>query len=228
MDITDITRHCPLAVDRYGSPVDIVEGQTGYLVRRVSGGRPGVVNHLDEPLIIRLHMSRQDVIERLEKPGIHRLYPVDEFGDEIPGAPIAVLEITAEELGLATEGPQWMRLDRVFEVVERTITAMESKDVIFGQVAKSLLEANTELQAGAVRLLDTANNTILVASGMERPELDIDGIADRMVRLVQSSEPKQPSRDPWFVQLLNGEWGQRMVDLVNGLGNRRKSSGTDR
>ena len=223
-----LARRYPLAIDRYGSPIDTVEGQTGYLWERVSGGRPGVEKHLGNPLITQLGMTRPELVALLPRPGVLRGIPVDEFHERIHGAPVAEIEITAEEMGHLPEGPQWMRLDRVFDALDRSMTAMESKDVIFGQIAKSLLESNTELQAGAVRLLDTANNTIHVASGMERPELDIDGIADRMVRMVQSSEPKQPSRDPWFVQLLNGEWGQRMVDLVNGLGNRRKSSGTDR
>ena len=216
------TQRYPLAVDEFGNLLDIAEGQAGYLVRRQSGGRPGIEYYLGTPLIVHLNATRQDVIDKVKKAGTLRLYPVNEDGDEIHGAPVAILEITPEEVGQGADVPHWMRLDRVFDALDRSMTAMESKDVLLGQITRSLIENNTALHEGAVRLLDTANTTINVANGIERPELDIDGLSRKMVSEVQSARGEHAGRDPWFVMLLNGEWGKGMLEFANNLAGWRK------
>lgn len=207
----------PLAVDAQGNPLEIVEDQTGYLVRRATGGRPGIENYLGMPLTVPIDASRHDVVGRVTRAGILRLYPIDQYGNEIPGAPVAILEVTPEEINQGLDAPHWMRLDRVFDALDRSMTAMEARDMILSQVMKSLIENNTALQNGAVRLLDTANTTISVANGIERPELDTVGLAKEIVEQVKSGQEEQTQRTPWFVMLLNGECGQRIADFATNL-----------
>lgn len=219
--VPNLIKQHPLAVDAYGNMLDIADGQTGYLVRRLTGGRPGIEYYLGMPLVVSINATRDEVIEKIKKPGVMRLYPVSEDGEEIPGAPVAVLEVSPDEVYHGVDAPHWMRLDRVFDALDRSMTAMEAKDMIIGEVTKSLLENNTALQNGAVRLLDTANTTITVANGIERPDLDIDHIITRVVEEVTSSKEEEPNKQPWFVQLLNGSFGQSLVSIANNVTGRK-------
>ena len=65
--------------------------------------------------------------------------------------------------------------------------------------------------------IDTANMTINVANGIERPELDVEHIIDQVVEGVSSTKPEREAQAPWFVQLLNGTFGQTLLDLAQGV-----------
>ena len=143
--------------------------------------------------------------------GCVRLYAYDEDGEEMDDAPIAVVYLEPDPLG--PEQPHWMRLDRVFDMCERLMGSIETKDMIMGQVTKNLLESHHDLQSGAADLLRTATTTINVATGIERPELDMDAMCERLAKSVED-KARERNDAPWFVQLADTQLGKSIAEMV--------------
>ena len=60
-----------------------------------------------------------------------------------------------------------------------------------------------------------ATGTLInVVSGVERPELNTDDISRKVADKLRESEAAYASPSPWFVQLLNGEWGKSMLGVA--------------
>lgn len=205
-----------LAYDQYGEPIDIIDGQAGWLVRVATVGRPKSRKDEDgNPLIVGLYTTRAALQRQL--PGVAgrvRLTAVDEWGNEIPGTPVAVIDL--EPVESEPEHAHWMRLDRVFDLCDRFIGTIETKDMILSQVTKALIESHTELQNGAAELLRTATTTINVATGIERPELDVQGMCEQLAKSIEEKTPDR-SRAPWFVQLADTQLGKSVAELVTGF-----------
>lgn len=205
----------PLAVDEHGQFFDVVEGTTAFLLRYVTGGRPAILYHRGFPATVGTDASREDAINIVNRVGTVRLYSIDINGDEIPGAPVGILHITAEDLGGGADLQHWMRLDRVFDAFDRAMTAIESKDMLIAKTTMAIVESHTALQSGAVRMLDVSNQTITVANGVSRPDIDFDQLAEQIQRKVKEAQPPaSPEKLPLSVQLLNGGFGQAALAMV--------------
>lgn len=111
--------------------------------------------------------------------------------------------------------PPACRLDRVFDALERSMTAIESKDLLIANTMKALIESHTALQGGSVRMLDTANTTISVANGVSRPDINFRQLSEELYTTVKQAErDTPPERVPFTVQLLNGGFGQAVLSAV--------------
>lgn len=205
----------PLAVNEHGEFFDVVAGTTAFLLRRVTSGRPAIqYDRTGMPATVPLHATKQDVIQLVNRVCTLRLYALDLEGNEIPDAPVGFIEITPEDIGEETD-MHWMRLDRVFDALERSMVAMESKDLLIANTMKSLIESHTALQSGAVRMLDTATNTINVANGVSRPDLNFSRLGEELYTTVKDAESDKPKEQASFaVQLLNGGFGQAILSVV--------------
>lgn len=207
----------PLAVNQQGEFFDTPPDTKAFLLRRMSGGRPAIVydRTTGQPATVDIDATARDVIEMVNRVCTIRLYPIDSDGDEIPDAQIGILHITPEDLGITEDLQHWMRLDRVFDALERSMAAMESKDMLMAKTATALIESHTALQSGAVRMLDVANQTITVANGVSRPDIDFEAVADHVYRRVKEAEREHtPERIPLSVQLLNGNFGQAALSIA--------------
>jgi len=195
---------------------ELVPGQVAYLVRRRTGTKAcTVLDGTGDPLTLQISTRRQHFIECIgRRPGSYLLYAIDDEGEEIEGAPVVHVDITPEEVGILQESPHWMRLDRVFDALERSMSAMESKDLLVTQITQSLISSNEALHTNAANLLGTANDTFNVLNGIGRPELDTAALSEAISEKVREKEA-EASQSPWFVQLLNGQWGQTMMTFAN-------------
>ena len=90
---------------------------------------------------------------------------------------------------------------------------IESKDVLINQMSMALIQTNQNIHGDTAEILRATTSMINVVSGVERPELNIDLICDTIAeRLQEKDEP--PPQAPWFVQLLNGEWGKSVIGMA--------------
>lgn len=213
MQIAKRTR-CPLAVNEDGEFFDIPPEVVAWLLKRVTGGCPALIYDGSQPATVDRNATRKDVIELVNRICTVRVYPLDQHHEIIPDVPVGIVEITAEDLGFGAQAQHWMRLDRVFDTVDRMMSAMESKDMLMAQTTNALIESHTALQGGAVRMLEVSSGTINVANGIARPELNFDVLAERMVSRVKEAQG-EPRRVPWFVQLLNGNFGEVVGTVIS-------------
>lgn len=204
-----------IRIDAQGREIGPIEGQFGWYVRKDSGGRPSIVMKDGAPATLPPNATRSE-LQRLVNGwnGPVRLYAYDEDGEEIEDAPVAVVYLDPNPLDV--EQPHWMRLDRVFDMCERLMGSIETKDMIMGQVTKNLLESHKDLQTGAADLLRTATTTINVATGIERPELDMEAMCERLAKSVEN-KAQERSRAPWFVQLADTQLGKSVAEMVTGF-----------
>lgn len=205
---------CPLAVNEDGEFFEPPQEVHSWLLKRVTGGCPAVVYDGSQPATVARNATRKDVIEVVNRVCTVRAYPLDKYHEIIPDVPVGIVEITAEDLGFGAQAQHWMRLDRVFDTVDRMMSAMESKDMLMAQTTQALIESHTALQSGAVRMLEASSGTINVANGIARPELNFDVLAERMVSRVKEAQG-EPRRVPWFVQLLNGNFGEVVGTVIS-------------
>ena len=205
---SELAQYCAVGLGIDGQPIARVPGQSGWQVRDATGpGRPSLTMGANgAPGVVPFDATHAQ-LRRLvgNRFCILRLHPIDENGQLIDEAPPA--QVTLDEVSDTSNSQEMLEMCRTL------ISFIESKDVLINQMSTALIQTNQNIHHDTADILRATTTMINVASGVERPELNIDLIADKVAdRLEEEDEPS--SRTPWFVQLLNGDWGKSMLGVA--------------
>ena len=206
---TAITQYCSLGWGKSGKQLPRAPSQTGWLIRdATAGGRHAhIKNEFGEPLIVAYDITTEQFREALHgRYGCMAALPTDQDGQVIPGAPIAYMRI---------ERPAVDQYEHMLELFGKFISFVESKDVLITNMASAVIESNRAIHTDTSDLMRAATSMLDVSSGMQRPDLDVDMLSDRVAEKLEKPENGSRKRGPWIVELLNGEWGQQAFEFAS-------------
>lgn len=210
METEALAQYCQLGVGANGQPLARAPGQFGWQVRDATGaGRPSLTTTQDgDPGIVPYNASRAHLRHLLgDGFRIARLVPIDEDGQVIDGAPVAQLLLEEERRAPDVS-------EHALEFCRTFISFIESKDMLINKISTSLVETNQNIHHDSAELVRATSTMINVVSGVERPELNTDDISRKVADKLRESEAANSTPSPWFVQLLNGEWGKSMLGVA--------------
>lgn len=212
---TALTKKMELAYNADGDPITVEDNLAYWLIRRRTLGRPSGVSYEGSPAIVGRCAEVRDVRTMTgDRPGWYLLYQLDKDGEEIEDAEFA--EVFIEEPYNHGRYGAAINPDRVFDMYDRLMSNLESKDMMMTEITKALIHSQRELQAGAVELMQTANATVNVASGIDRPELDMDTMCQRFADTLDERNKKEADM-PWFAHVLNGPIGTVFAQFLMGV-----------
>ena len=195
-----------------GRRLQRASGQTKWLVRELTNGRPTLVMDNGVPLLVDFDINPEELKELLgHMTGKYRLHPADENGLEIQDAEIAIFDVKP----IRTKNGEQEHMRQMFA---QFVSFVESKDVLIADVTKSIIHSNRDLHTSNIEMLNTANTTINVATAIERPEIDLEAMAKYVAKdIKENKEEERQKQAPWHIQLLNGPFGKSLLTNLNTL-----------
>ena len=213
---TDIIEIPELAIDQAGRQFALHPETAYFIVEKLTQGRSYVVRVQGKVLLIEARASYKVFQEEVGyRPGLYRLKQADKDGVELD-APTGFAEIEGENFG---RGTQDYDLQGALALCHRMAQANEHKDTILADVTQTLMHTHVQLQAGSARMLEAANTTIRIANGIEAIErgqtiIDVDRITEAVIEAMDDREPPAKPGSPWYVQLLAGPLGVRLLQIL--------------
>ena len=208
---TAITQYCPLGYDSEGQRLARAPDQHGWAMFDASAG-VGRYVHIRNPetgrqLILPYDVTFQQAKQAMgDRHGHIIMRPTDHEGLIIEGAEEAVLNIAR---------PPRDQHEQLVELFGTFVSFIESKDVLITKLATSIVENNRAMHADTSDLMRAATGMLDVSSGMQRPDLDIDTLSDKVAEKLEKPDSKPHKRGSWIVELLNGEWGQQAFEFAS-------------
>ena len=225
--MNDLALSSPSAlVARYsGDPQDLEEA-SHLLVKRWSGGRPGIVRIDGEPALLQLHATKTDLRRTVgNQPGVFRLFPSDDEGNELDTNYIEV-ELTAQEVGEMPGGDfQTHLMNRLFNWLESKEETSRQERVLLSDMNRSLTSAMVDQHRAVNELIRANKETIQVATGVDAlerqlpaPQVDVYELANQLADVRSSDSDASENRDKgWFSQLLQSPAAPMFMQMVNGV-----------
>jgi len=212
--------HPELAKDINHDPVAVHEDATHWIPYLLLGGRPRQMTGRDgKPLRVPIDATREMLIHQLRgQTGVYELAQTDSEGRALEAA-CAYVSIDPDRYTLDPQQERAMRFDRLMGLCESLIDANRHSTDVLSEMNRELLSAHTALQRGANELIHSANQTTIVANGLDRdecePAIDVDELGQRLSEAIER-EPA-PAKLPWYVHILNGPLGEAVANLFTAL-----------